>query len=105
MRITWYGHAAFRIDCAGGIRVIMDPYSPASGYDAIDDWADLVTLSHDNEPVVVMALSLACSQIPSSRDCSRNSWPSQVMRGQMALVDVCLTPSTKPRSCMITRCA
>lgn len=50
MRITWYGHAAFLIETAGK-RIIMDPYrSPDSGgYEPIDDPADLVIVSHEND--------------------------------------------------------
>jgi L-ascorbate metabolism protein UlaG (beta-lactamase superfamily) len=50
MRITWYGHAAFLIE-TGGLRVILDPYrSPDSGgYEPIDEPADLVVVSHEND--------------------------------------------------------
>ena len=50
MRITWYGHAAFLIE-AEGTRIILDPYrSPDSGgYEPIDDTADLVVVSHEND--------------------------------------------------------
>lgn len=50
MRITWYGHAAFLIE-AEGSRVILDPYrSPdCGGYDPIDESADLVVVSHEND--------------------------------------------------------
>jgi L-ascorbate metabolism protein UlaG (beta-lactamase superfamily) len=50
MRITWYGHAAFRIETAG-LRIILDPYrSPDSGgYLPIAEPADLVVVSHEND--------------------------------------------------------
>src|SRR4051812_28784751 len=50
MRITWYGHAAFRIE-AEGRRIILDPYrSPDSGgYAPIDEPADVVVVSHEND--------------------------------------------------------
>jgi L-ascorbate metabolism protein UlaG (beta-lactamase superfamily) len=51
MDITWLGHAAFLIETstrAGAVRIITDPFSSASGYDAIDERADVVTLSHQN---------------------------------------------------------
>jgi L-ascorbate metabolism protein UlaG (beta-lactamase superfamily) len=50
MRITWYGHAAFLIETLG-MRVILDPYrSPDSGgYLPIDEPADLVIVSHEND--------------------------------------------------------
>jgi len=50
MQITWYGHAAFLIE-AGGLRIILDPYrSPdAGGYRPIDEPADVVVVSHEND--------------------------------------------------------
>src|SRR3954463_13919394 len=50
MRITWYGHAAFLIETLG-LRIILDPYrSPDSGgYLPIDEPADLVIVSHEND--------------------------------------------------------
>src|SRR5262245_7774574 len=49
MRLTWYGHAAFRVECSHGA-VIMDPYNcpQAGGYAAIDENAHVVTISHVN---------------------------------------------------------
>jgi L-ascorbate metabolism protein UlaG (beta-lactamase superfamily) len=50
MRITFYGHAAFLIEAAG-LRIILDPFrSPDSGgYAPIDEPADLVVVSHEND--------------------------------------------------------
>jgi L-ascorbate metabolism protein UlaG (beta-lactamase superfamily) len=50
MRITWYGHAAFWIETQG-LRIILDPYrSPDSGgYRPIEEPADLVVVSHEND--------------------------------------------------------
>jgi L-ascorbate metabolism protein UlaG (beta-lactamase superfamily) len=50
MRLTWYGHAAFLIETQG-LRIILDPYrSPESGgYLPIDETADLVIVSHEND--------------------------------------------------------
>jgi L-ascorbate metabolism protein UlaG (beta-lactamase superfamily) len=50
MRITWYGHAAFLIETQG-LRIILDPYrSPDSGgYLPIEEPADLVIVSHEND--------------------------------------------------------
>jgi L-ascorbate metabolism protein UlaG (beta-lactamase superfamily) len=50
MLIHWFGHAAFRIE-AGGIRIVLDPYrSPDSGgYGPIDEPADVVVVSHEND--------------------------------------------------------
>jgi L-ascorbate metabolism protein UlaG (beta-lactamase superfamily) len=55
MQITWYGHAAFlaegQNDTSSTIRIVLDPYrAPDVGtYAPIDDWADIVALSHINE--------------------------------------------------------
>src|SRR6476619_1858430 len=50
MRINWYGHAAFLIETQGR-RIILDPYrSPDSGgYEPINEPADLVVVSHEND--------------------------------------------------------
>jgi L-ascorbate metabolism protein UlaG (beta-lactamase superfamily) len=50
MRITWYGHAAFLIETLG-LRIILDPFrSPDSGgYAPINDTANLVIVSHEND--------------------------------------------------------
>src|SRR5262245_53971882 len=50
MRITWYGHAAFLIETQS-LRIILDPYrSPDSGgYAPIDEPADVVVVSHEND--------------------------------------------------------
>ena len=50
MRFTWYGHAAFLIETQG-LRIILDPYrSPESGgYLPIDEPADLVIVSHEDD--------------------------------------------------------
>lgn len=50
MRITWFGHAAFLVETEG-TRIILDPYrSPDSGgYLPIDEPADLVAVSHEND--------------------------------------------------------
>lgn len=53
MKITWYGHAAFKILTAAGIRIIIDPYEHgafggALSYGKITDEADIVLTSHDH---------------------------------------------------------
>lgn len=50
MKLTWYGHAAFLIE-TDGTRIILDPYrSPDSGgYEPIDEPADIVAVSHEND--------------------------------------------------------
>ncbi len=72
MKIKWYGHAAFRITSDSGRAIITDPYTPAtSGYEPINETADIVIISSDNDsyhcradlipgdPIVVNALALA----------------------------------------------
>lgn len=54
MRLTWYGHAAFLLESETSphsTRVVLDPYrAPDVGtYARINDWADIVVTSHDNE--------------------------------------------------------
>ena len=47
MKITFYAHASFRLE-ADGLTVVTDPYTPgpkASGFDPIDESADLVIMS------------------------------------------------------------
>lgn len=50
MRLTFFGHAAFLIETEGR-RIILDPYrSPdCGGYGPIDEPADLVVVSHEND--------------------------------------------------------
>jgi len=48
MRITWYGHAAFLVE-GEGVRIIMDPFGPSSGYDPIDETADILTMSQEDD--------------------------------------------------------
>jgi L-ascorbate metabolism protein UlaG (beta-lactamase superfamily) len=50
MNIHWYGHAAFRIETRE-TRIIIDPFrSPDSGgYEPIDETADVVVVSHEND--------------------------------------------------------
>ncbi len=74
MRVTWYGHAAFGLDPSSGPRIITDPYTPQGvGYAPINDPADLVIISSDDDsahcradlipgdPTVVNALQVAQS--------------------------------------------
>lgn len=53
MKITWYGHAAFKILTTDGTRIIIDPYEPGAfggslSYGRITDEADVVLTSHDH---------------------------------------------------------
>ncbi len=72
MKITWFGHAAFRILPEDGPTVITDPYTPEGvGYAPIRESADLVIISSDDDdahcradlipgaPTVVNALEVA----------------------------------------------
>jgi L-ascorbate metabolism protein UlaG (beta-lactamase superfamily) len=45
MRVSWYGHACFRLEGAG-VSVITDPYTPElAGLDAVTETADIVLMS------------------------------------------------------------
>lgn len=72
MQITWYGHAAFKLTPETGSSVICDPYTPEGvGYQPIDESADLVVISSDDDsahcradlipgnPAVLNALNVA----------------------------------------------
>ncbi len=74
MKLTWYGHASFRVAAKGGASVVTDPYDPAtSGYKPVLEPADIVVISsatdsfHCNahlvpgSPVVINSLELARS--------------------------------------------
>ena len=52
MKITFYAHASFRLE-ADGLAVVTDPYTPGpqnSGFDPIDEPADLVIMSSAIDP-------------------------------------------------------
>ena len=48
MKIKWLGHASFLITSDGGVKILTDPYEPILGmnYGPIDEYADIVTVSH-----------------------------------------------------------
>ena len=53
MKIKWYGHAAFLITSAQGIRIVTDPYEPGAfdgklSYGKIKDQVDIALVSHDH---------------------------------------------------------
>lgn len=52
MKVQWIGHACFLLTSAGGTRVITDPYEPGYrgiiNYAAVNEAADIVTLSHQH---------------------------------------------------------
>jgi len=54
MKIKWYGHSAFLITTARGVRIITDPYQSGAfggdlSYGKITDEADIVLSSHDHD--------------------------------------------------------
>ncbi|KIT17049.1 MBL fold metallo-hydrolase [Jannaschia aquimarina] len=72
MRLTWFGHAAFRLSDANGFSVTTDPYTPEGvGYPPIREASDVVIISSDDDdahcradlvpgnPVVINALHVA----------------------------------------------
>jgi L-ascorbate metabolism protein UlaG (beta-lactamase superfamily) len=49
VRITWYGHACFRIE-GQGVSVVTDPYTPeTSGFQPVQEPADIVVRSSPND--------------------------------------------------------
>jgi L-ascorbate metabolism protein UlaG (beta-lactamase superfamily) len=53
MKITYYGHAAFKVTTEAGVNIIIDPYESgafdgALSYGKITDEADMVITSHDH---------------------------------------------------------
>jgi L-ascorbate metabolism protein UlaG (beta-lactamase superfamily) len=48
MKIKWLGHASFLLTSSSGVKVLTDPYEPILGmnYGPIDEFADIVTVSH-----------------------------------------------------------
>lgn len=48
MDIRYYGHSCFLLTTKEGIRVLIDPCSPKTGYALKDIEADVVTISHDH---------------------------------------------------------
>ncbi|MEL7609173.1 MAG: MBL fold metallo-hydrolase [Bacillota bacterium] len=46
MKIKWYGHSCFLLTSEKGIKVLTDPYDPATGYALGSVEADVVTCSH-----------------------------------------------------------
>jgi L-ascorbate metabolism protein UlaG (beta-lactamase superfamily) len=52
VKIRFYAHASFRLE-ADGLAVITDPYTPGphnSGFDPIDEPADVVIMSSATDP-------------------------------------------------------
>ncbi|NLX70466.1 MAG: MBL fold metallo-hydrolase [Clostridiales bacterium] len=48
MRITWLGHACFKLTSDSGVSVITDPFDERVGYDLPKESADIVTVSHQH---------------------------------------------------------
>jgi L-ascorbate metabolism protein UlaG (beta-lactamase superfamily) len=45
VKISWYGHACFRLE-GGGVSIVTDPYTPeVAGLDPVDEPADVVIMS------------------------------------------------------------
>jgi L-ascorbate metabolism protein UlaG (beta-lactamase superfamily) len=72
MKLKWWGHACFLITTDNGVKIITDPYTPAtSGYRSVTDEPDIVIMSSDNDtyhcradlipgqPIVINALEVA----------------------------------------------
>ncbi|MEG1547977.1 MAG: MBL fold metallo-hydrolase [Clostridia bacterium] len=49
MEIKWLGHSCFLLISENGVRVLMDPPSPVTGYTIEPVDTDVVTISHDHE--------------------------------------------------------
>jgi len=89
VKITFYAHASFRLE-ADGLTVVTDPYTPgpkASGFDPIDESADLVIMSSATDafhsdpshirgsPTVINALELP-PEGKSVRGAPTHSYPA-----------------------------
>ena len=50
MKLKWLAHASFLITANDGTRIITDPYATGKGFNhgAIDETADIVTVSHEH---------------------------------------------------------
>ncbi|MBC7230119.1 MAG: MBL fold metallo-hydrolase [Actinobacteria bacterium] len=48
VRVTWLGHAMFKLEDGAGNRLVTDPYGEGVGYSLPDVEADLVLVSHDH---------------------------------------------------------
>lgn len=50
MRLTWYGWASFGLTSASDVRIVTDPYDPAtSGFKPFSEPADIVVMSSDDD--------------------------------------------------------
>ncbi len=49
-RVQWLGQACFLITSSAGLKIMTDPYTPGANfpYSAIDESADVVTVSHEH---------------------------------------------------------
>jgi L-ascorbate metabolism protein UlaG (beta-lactamase superfamily) len=87
MKIKWLGHASFLITSDKGTKILTDPYEPILGmnYGAINESADIVTVSHSHgdhnntaavkgnpkilkEPVKTTAASITFSGLTTCHD-------------------------------------
>lgn len=50
MKIKWLGHSSFLVTSNSGLKIVTDPYTPGGklSYGAIQETADIVTISHQH---------------------------------------------------------
>lgn len=48
MRVEYLAHACFLLTLSGGTRLLIDPYHPKTGYQAVDHSADYTLITHDH---------------------------------------------------------
>ena len=48
MKISWLGHACFKLTTNEGTSIVIDPYDPNTGYGALRTSADVVITSHSH---------------------------------------------------------
>ncbi len=62
-RLTWYGHAAFRLESPGGTVALMDPVPDSLGYAMPQVKADVVTVSHEHFDHIALSKALGGPRI------------------------------------------
>ena len=48
LKLQFLGHSCFLLE-ADGLRILMDPYSPGTGYGTLDLEAEIITVSHEHD--------------------------------------------------------
>ena len=48
MIIKWFGHSCFQLTLKNGKSIVIDPYDKSTGYELVDEKADIVLVSHDH---------------------------------------------------------